>query len=219
MLLRTIACLTTGLLAASTAGAATIDFRDSAFAGVGASNPYAVEYGGVGMTLSAVDPHFATELVWTGGRGIGVDRVRIVSFDEYDVIDDLERFRITLDEVAPVTSLSVSSLYREGWQDGRHEAGWYDLHDGTGRHWFSAREGDGDLTIDLGAGIETARIEFGARIFGSHDFAVAGFTTGLLEGGDGRIDPQPGGATPEPTAALLFGVGAAVVAAAARRSR
>jgi hypothetical protein len=181
-----------------------VDFRDSDFE-VGHANPsFTTSYGGYGLTLEALKFSggglaSSGSLYWEDEDGFGV---RSASGYEKDEIESNEVLRVSFASSYFVDSILVTDLH---FERGYAERGRFSLDGGTSWTWFQADGADPNGEVQVAVNSDASSILFSAP--GKTGGQGHEFTVGGLE----LRNQQYSSAVPEPGAALLFGVGLALL--------
>ncbi len=197
-----------GGAAQATSFAPNVDFRESAFQPSGAVSSFSATSHGYHVTIETLKLTGGGlvsngRLYWNDEDGYGI----IGAGYENDEIELPEVLRISFGSSTYIESALVSDLYLERKYA---ETGKYSLDGGSSWTWFQAdgQHSNGEVSIPLSVWADailfTAPGKIGKQ---THEFSVAG-----LELGRGYS-----AAAPEPGAALLFGVGLALVGRRASR--
>ncbi len=183
-----------------------IDFRDgSIWSGANHQPSFSGTEAGIGLTINAT-PRPAT--LWQDSQdGLGIR----LSYED-DEIESSEVLQVVFADEVSLGAIYLADLFEEG---GYIESGAYRINGGAWQGFDAASlpgtGSNGEHAIFFGDAIDGVSIvEFSApgriarRVH--HEFALLGFDV-----------EAPTGATPEPGAALLFGLGLLVTAQGVRR--
>ena len=208
-----------GMLCLALAGSASaipVDFRDASFSAGYGVNHFEHSAASYDFTFDALHisgmQHDGT-LYWDAADGFGI----IGAGWEDDEIEFPEVLSLSFGETVYVDHLIVTDLFIE--QEGtRPERGFYSLDGGSSWNPFTADglDDNGEMVVAIDATasqmlLTSAGRDTRARRNG-HEFSLAGIDL-YRDGGGGM-----GSAAPEPSAALLFGVGALVIRSRSRRA-
>jgi hypothetical protein len=217
--MKTLRAMASGFLSlalATSAGAVAIDFRDASFAPGSGVNHHSVSYATYGFDLSALHIAGMTPsgtLYWDATDGFGI----IGAGWENDEIELPEVFSLSFGETVYVESLLVTDLFFDHDIDAA-EVGFYSVDAGASWTAFAADglDGNGEMLVAVDANANQIWLTSAGRVTSvrrdGHEFSFAGidlYRSEVITHGD---EPNGNGpAVPEPSAALLFAAGAAVI--------
>jgi hypothetical protein len=214
--LRVIASGILGFALAASAGAVSIDFRDAAFAPGAGVNHHSASYATYDFHFDALNIFGMVPsgtIYWDATDGFGI----IGAGWENDEIELPEVFSISFGESLYVESLLVTDLFYDT-DINAAEVGYFSLDAGATWAAFVADglDGNGEMLVAIDANANQIWLTSAGRVSSvrrdGHEFSVAGLDLYRSEVITHDDEPQQNGpAVPEPSAALLFAAGAAVI--------